>query len=39
MDLLRLAFTSAPKEAGEIVRRINTDDNKISDLLKQLGEE
>ncbi|MAH43730.1 hypothetical protein CL614_08500 [archaeon] len=39
MDLLRLAFTSAPQKAREIVRSINTDDTKISELLKQLGEE
>ncbi len=37
MDLLRLAFKVAPKEAQEIVRRINNDDGKISDLLKRLG--
>ena len=37
MDLLRLAFSAAPQQAKEIVRRINTDDNKISDLFKRLG--
>ncbi len=38
MDLLRLAFTAAPKDAKEIVKRINHDDGRISDLLKKLGE-
>ena len=38
MDLLRLAFLRSPSEAREIVRRINKDDNRISDLFKQLGE-
>lgn len=39
MDLLRLAFKSAPNDAIKIVRRINTDDSQISNLLKQLGED
>ena len=38
MDLLRLAFLESPNEARKIVRRINHDDNRISDLVKQLGE-
>lgn len=38
MDLMRLAFRRAPKEAGDIVRRINSDDGKIADLLKRLGD-
>ena len=38
MDLLRLAFIEAPDEAAKIVRRINLDDNKISELFKKLGE-
>ncbi len=38
MDLLRLAFSENPSKAKEIVRRINNDDNKISDLFKRLGE-
>lgn len=37
MDLMRLAFRKAPKEAEAIVGRINGDDGKISDLLKRLG--
>lgn len=38
MDILRLAFTHAPKEAKEIMGRVNNHDNKISDLLKELSE-
>ncbi|MYB88490.1 MAG: hypothetical protein F4X93_00785 [Proteobacteria bacterium] len=38
MDLLRLAFAKAPNEAKKIIRRINSDDNKISELFKKLGE-
>ena len=34
MDILRLAFTYAPEEAKEVMRKINTSDDKISDLLK-----
>ena len=36
MDILRLAFKYAPKEASAIMGRINADDKKISDLLKKL---
>ena len=36
MDILRLAFKHAPKEASTIMGRINVDDKKISDLLKKL---
>lgn len=38
MDLMRLAFRKAPKEAEAIVGRINGDDGKISELLKRLGD-
>ncbi len=38
MDLLRLAFSESPNEAKKIIRRINSDDNRISDLFKRLGE-
>ena len=38
MDLLRLAFTEAPDKAVKIFRKINSDDNKISELFKKLGE-
>ncbi len=37
MDILRLAFKHAPDEARKIVGKINTDDNKISSLLKKLS--
>lgn len=39
MDLLRLAFAEAPERARAIVRRINSDDQRISDLLDSLGRE
>ena len=38
MDLLRLAFKYAPKQASNIVKKINNHDKKISQLLKKLGE-
>jgi L-amino acid N-acyltransferase YncA len=38
MDLLRLAFTNAPEETKLLIRKINTDDNKISALFAKLGE-
>ncbi len=36
MNLLRLAFKEAPKEAGEIMGNINDDDSEISSLLALL---
>jgi len=36
MNILRLAFKHAPEDASKIMRRINSDDKKISDLLKNL---
>lgn len=36
MDLLRLAFKFAPKKASLIVKKINSHDKKISQLLKKL---
>ena len=36
MDILRLAFKYAPREASKIMRRINSDDRKISSLLKKI---
>ena len=36
MDILRLAFKHAPLEASKIMKRINSDDKKISNLLKKL---
>jgi len=38
MDLLRLAFLKSPTEAKALVRKINSDDNRISELFRQLGE-
>ena len=38
MDLLRLAFKYAPKQASNIIKKINMHDKKISLLLKKLGE-
>ena len=38
MDLLRFAFTKAPEETKLLIRKINTDDNKISALFAKLGE-
>ena len=37
MNILRLAFKHAPKEAGKLMKRINADDKKISKLLKKLS--
>ena len=36
MNILRLAFKYAPKEASAIMQKINSDDQKISNLLKKL---
>ena len=36
MDILRLAFKHAPKEASRIMNKINKDDKKISNLSKKL---
>jgi hypothetical protein len=38
MNILRLAFKYAPEEAREIISKINSDDKRISDLLKKLSE-
>jgi hypothetical protein len=38
MDVLRLAFTHAPDEAKELMKKIDTEDNRISKLVKQLSE-
>jgi len=37
MDILRLSFRHAPRDAEKIIARINADDIKISELFKQLG--
>ncbi len=36
MNLLRLSFKLDPKNSVKIMRKINYDDKKISDLLKKL---
>ena len=37
MNVLRLAFKYSPSEARDIVAKINEDDKKIGNLLKQLS--
>ena len=37
MDLMRLCFQAAPKEAEKIFSKINTDDEAIATLLRQLS--
>ena len=37
MNILRLAFKLDPKEAKKIMKKINYDDKKISNLLSKLG--
>ena len=36
MDILRVAFTYAPKETAKIMSSIYSDDSKISNLAKKL---
>ena len=38
MDLLRVAFKAAPSETKQLIRRINSDDKRISELFAKLGE-
>ena len=37
MNILRLAFKYAPDEAREIISKINSDDQRIKELLKKLS--
>ncbi len=37
MDILRLAFKLDPKQASKIMKKINYDDKKISNLLSKLS--
>ena len=37
MNILRLAFKYAPDEAREIISKINSDDQRIGELLKKLS--
>lgn len=39
MDLLKLAFKYAPKEASKIMKKINVADNQISLEIKKLEKE
>ena len=36
MDILRIAITYAPDKTKKVLNRINKDDNKISELFKEL---
>ena len=36
MNILKLAFKYAPKEAGKLMNKINIDDKKISNLVNKL---
>ena len=38
MNILRLAFKLDPKSAAKIMKKINYDDKKISNLLKKLSD-
>ena len=37
MDVLRLAFRYAPDEAKKLMKKINLEDNKISELFEKLS--
>ena len=37
MDLLRLAFTHAPEDSKKLMKKINEEDNKISELFEKLS--
>ena len=37
MDVLRLAFKHAPEEAKKIMKKINEEDNRISELFEKLS--
>ena len=36
MDILRLAFTHAPEEAKALMKKIDYEDNRVSELVKKL---
>ena len=38
MDVLRLAFIHAPQEAKKLMKKIDHEDNRISELVKKLSE-
>lgn len=37
MDVLRLAFKFAPDQASELMKKVNSNDQKISKLVKRLS--
>ena len=37
MDILRIAFKYAPVEASKLMKKVNKEDKKISQLLKKLS--
>lgn len=37
MDILRLAFVHAPEEAKKLMKKIDHEDTRISDLVKELS--
>ena len=37
MDILRVAFTHAPEEARKLMKKIDHEDNRISELVKKLS--
>ena len=38
MDILRVAFKHSPNETKKLVKKIHTNDTRISDLFKKLSE-
>ncbi len=38
MDVLRLAFKTSPDEAKKLMKKINYEDDRISELFKKLSE-
>ena len=37
MDVLRLAFKHAPEEAKKLMKKIDYEDNRVSELVKKLS--
>lgn len=37
MDVLRLAFINAPDQAKELMKKINDEDSRITELFKKLS--
>lgn len=38
MDIMRIAFKFSPEEAKKVLKKINSNDAKISNLLKKLSQ-